>query len=78
MNERLNSNNLDSIINRVCGDCWRAGAESNWIKLEWWAHTFSMGICDFCKKEKYITSVRNFWYPDFNLLKEKKWIDKKK
>lgn len=33
--------------------------------------TWHLGICDFCKKEDYITQTRDFFHPDFSLLAKK-------
>jgi hypothetical protein len=74
----LNSINLSSPINQVCSECGiecnrvtcikKYGAEP--LKKCFDISTYHKGICDWCKKEKYITEVRDFFYPDFNLMKQ--------
>lgn len=77
MNKKLDSNNLNTTIHHVCSDCGieanrqtclkKYGAEP--LKKCFDVSTFHKGICDFCKKEKDITQTRDFFYPDFNLIK---------
>jgi len=73
---KLNSNNLDSKIYNVCDEC---GIEANRLtclkkygqepkKVKFSISTYHKGKCDFCGKIKMITQVRDFFYPDFNLL----------
>lgn len=33
--------------------------------------TCHLGICDICGKEKLVCHVRNFYYPNFNIIKTK-------
>jgi len=70
-NEKLNSNNIDTIIHNVCSECWikamKASYDNKWNKDEI-ISTYHLWICDFCKKKKGITETRDFWYPDFNLI----------
>lgn len=76
----LDSNNLETTIHNVCSDCWIAASKLTWKKKFPKARkpekycfdisTFHKWICDFCKKEKSITQTRDFFYPDFNLLKK--------
>lgn len=72
-------------INQVCYEC---GVTANVLtclkrfkappfKLKYEVSTYSNGRCDFCKKNKSITSVRDFYYPMFSLL-QKNWILKLK
>ena len=74
----LDSNNFKSPIRNVCSDC---GIEANRLtclkkygqeplKKAFNTSTFHKGICDFCKEEKSITEVRDFFYPDFSLMKQ--------
>ncbi len=77
---KLDSNDLNSTINDVCNKC---GIEANRLtclkkhgkepeQAKFIVSTYHKGICDFCGKKKYITEVRDFFYPDFNLIKKKK------
>lgn len=63
-------------INSVCFEC---GVSANVLtclkkykkrpnKLCFEISTYHIGKCDFCGEEKQITEVRDFFYPDFNLL----------
>lgn len=76
--QEYDSNNLNSKIHNVCSDC---GIEANRltcikkygsgpIKKCFDISTYHAGICDWCKEEKQITQVRDFFYPDFSLLNE--------
>lgn len=77
MKKILDSNNLKTTINQVCSDCWIKANEQTQIKKFWEikyptkfsVSTFHKWICDFCKEEKSITETRDFYYPDFNLIK---------
>lgn len=71
MKKKLNSNNIKSKIKKVCWDCWRVASQSNWYKLKNIVSTYYKWVCDFCWKEKHITWVRSFWYPDFNFKENK-------
>lgn len=42
------------------------------LKTKFAISTYHMGICDVCGKEKPITEARDFFYPDFDLLIQKK------
>ncbi len=75
--EILDSNNLKSSISHACSEC---GISANVLtclnrygqppfKLKYTISTFHTGICDYCKKEKDVTEVRDFFYPDFTFLK---------
>lgn len=77
MNEKLDSNNLKTEIHWVCSDC---GIEANRLtclkkygrepkKEAFSISTFHKGKCDFCGEIKDITQTRDFFYPDFNLIK---------
>ena len=75
----LDSNNLDTSINNVCKDCWIEANRLTCLKKYWkepiekcfTVSTYRMWICDFCKNHKFITSCRDFFYPDFGLLPSK-------
>lgn len=73
---KLDSNNLNTIIHQVCTEC---GIEANRLtclkrygneptKKCFEVSTYHTGICDFCKEEKPITQTRDFFYPDFSLI----------
>lgn len=74
--EKLNMENKE--IRQVCDECGieanrqtclkKYGAEPKKIKFD--CSTYHVGICDFCRKEKQITEVRDFFYPDFSLIKK--------
>ena len=61
----------------VCDDCGleanrltcleKYGAEP--LKKKFDISTYHTGICDVCGKEKSVTESRDFFYPNFNLLK---------
>jgi hypothetical protein len=63
-------------IHNVCNDCGieanrrtclkKYGAEP--LKRKYSLSTYHNGVCDWCKKEKQITEVRDFFYPDFSLM----------
>lgn len=38
--------------------------------------TYHRNKCDVCNEEKDVTEVRDFFYPDFSLLKKRKNKDK--
>ncbi len=63
-------------INLCCDDC---GIEANRLTcLKKYGHeplkkkfdcsTYHLGQCDKCKQEKWITEVRDFYHPDFDLI----------
>lgn len=72
----LDSNDTRSKIRHVCGECgisanvltclYRYGAPPK--QLASTVSTYHKGTCDFCKEEKNVTEVRDFFYPDFGLL----------
>ena len=72
------SNKSKSKIRTVCSDCGieanrltclkRHGAEPK--KKAFSVSTFHKGKCDWCNKEKMITEVRDFFYPEFGLMGE--------
>lgn len=74
----LDSNNLNTTINNVCDDCGleanrltclkKYGAEP--LKPKFDTSTYHEGICDFCRQLKLVTETRDFFYPDFNLMKK--------
>lgn len=64
-------------IENVCDKC---GIEANRLtclkkykkepfKEKYSCSTYHFGRCDFCGKETYITEVRDFFFPDFSLMK---------
>ena len=65
-------------INQVCDKC---GIEANRLtclkkygqepkKAKSFVSTYHKGICDCCGEKKMITEIRDFFYPDFNLLNQ--------
>ena len=80
------SNKLKSEINRVCAEC---GISANVLtclfkygkppkKLCFGISTYGNGKCDWCGKNKPVTQVRDFFYPDFFLLKKAEEIKTEK
>ena len=74
---KLDSNNIDTEIYHVCDDC---GIEANRLtclkkygqepkQIKFFCSTYHQGKCDFCGKIKPITETRDYFHPDFNLLK---------
>lgn len=72
-------------IHNVCDDC---GIMANTLtclvkycrpptKVKFDVSTYVKGICDCCKKEKFITQTRDFYHPDFELLNKFRFILKK-
>lgn len=39
-------------------------------KLAFDISTYHEGVCDFCRETKFVTEPRDFFYPDFELLKK--------
>lgn len=74
----MNSNKLGSKIKTVCYECGVAANVLTCLKkygkppmqLSFTCSTYHKGGCDFCKQVKQVTEVRDFFYPDFTLLKE--------
>lgn len=64
-------------IYKVCVECGVAANVLTCIKkygmppkkLCFDVSTFHTNTCDFCKQDKYVTEPRDFFYPDFKLLK---------
>lgn len=65
-------------IGTVCAEC---GISANVLtclkkygmppkKLAFDVSTSHEGKCDYCGETKYVTQVRDFFYPDFSLLKK--------
>lgn len=65
-------------VSQVCAEC---GISANVVtclkkygqspkKLAFTLSTSHKGKCDFCGEEKHITQVRDFFYPNFKLLKQ--------
>ena len=73
-----NNYDLNSKIRWVCYECGvsanvltcleRYGKRPN--KLAYTTSTYHEGECDYCKETKGVTEVRDFFHPDFNLLKK--------
>ena len=74
----LNSLNLKSTVFNVCSEC---GLEANRLtciqkygsppKIPCFeCSTFHMADCDSCGKHKWVTEVRDYFFPDFGLLSE--------
>lgn len=69
---------MNNEINTVCHQC---GVAANYLTC-WERYgsppkkdcydvsTVHIGICDFCNRETSVTQARDFFYPDFDLLKE--------
>lgn len=65
-------------INNVCAECGIAANVLTCLKrfgkrpneLSFTTSTFHRGVCDVCLEEKYVTEARDFYYPDFTLLKK--------
>lgn len=73
----LDSNSLDTKIHQVCHEC---GITANVLtclkkygmpplKLAFTLSTFHPGVCDYCHSMSDITETRDFFYPDFSLIK---------
>jgi hypothetical protein len=71
-------------INNVCAPC---GISANVLtclkrfrdrpsKLCFTVSTYHIAECDFCGKKTSVTEVRDFFYPDFELLVEAKNLKK--
>ena len=65
-------------INWVCGEC---GIKANYLtclvrygnkptKLCYDVSTSTIGKCNFCGEERMISPIRDFFYPEFELLKD--------
>ena len=70
----------------VCNEC---GVEANRLtclkkykkepkQKAFLCSTYHKGKCEICKKTKWVTEPRDFFYPDFNLLLKKMNVKKKK
>lgn len=82
----LDSNKLHSDIKHVCVSC---GISANVLtclyryaappkQLSFTVSTMHTGKCDWCREEKEITQVRDFFYPDFNILANAQKVNKKR
>lgn len=69
-------------MNKITHVCDKCGIEANKLtclkkygeepkKAKFDYSTYHMGKCDVCKELKMITEVRDFFYPDFELINEK-------
>ncbi len=85
--KELDSNNLESKINWVCQECWEEWSRETWKKrnprkpqpkIQFDLSTWHDNTCDVCWEKKSVTQPRDFFYPDFNLLKNKLWQKHKK
>lgn len=65
-------------INSVCYEC---GTTANALtclkrygnvskKLHYGISTMSNGVCDYCGKKGGVTSVRDYFFPDFELIQK--------
>jgi hypothetical protein len=69
-------------INQVCSDCGRAANYLTcWKKYGgsptkpcFDVSTYHLATCDFCGQKRHVTESRDFFYPDFELLR--KVVDK--
>lgn len=68
---------IENKIYNVCNDC---GIEANRLtclkkygkepkQSKFRISTYHKGRCDVCGKKKSVTEARDFFYPDFSLLK---------
>ncbi len=65
-------------IYQVCGDCVLEANRLTClkkygrvpIKPKYDGSTYQMGECDVCGRRTMITEARDFFYPDFSLLKK--------
>lgn len=74
---QLDSNDLKTEIHHVCAECGITANVSTCIqkygrppKKLALVSTFHEGTCDFCEEQKFVTEVRNFFYPDFGLIEK--------
>ena len=69
---------MKKVIYNVCDKC---GIEANRLtclkkygrepkQKKFLVSTYHKGICDVCGKKKFITELRDYFYPDFSLLKK--------
>lgn len=76
--KKIDSNQLNSEIRVVCAECGIAANVLNCLykygqppkKLCFGISTYHTAKCDWCKKRKPVTEVRDFFYPNFYLLKK--------
>jgi len=76
--KKLDSNNLKTTIHVVCSDCGKRANRATCLKKygaepkkeAFDISTLHVGKCDFCGEKKDITQTRDFFYPDFNLIKK--------
>lgn len=70
----------NNAISNVCDEC---GIEANRLtclkkygkepdQKKFLISTYHIGKCDCCEKKKFVTEARDFFYPDFSLLLNKK------
>ena len=65
-------------ISNVCRECGITANALTCLKkygrlskqLAYTLSTYHKGECDYCKEEKEITEVRDFFYPDFGLIQK--------
>ena len=85
MDKKLDSNNLDTTIHWACGECGISANVLTCLKrygkppkqLAFTCSTTHKGKCDFCGEEKDVTQARDYFYPDFSLLKRQRITIKK-
>ena len=64
-----------------CNVCYECGVTANVVtclvkyhnvpkKIHFTMSTYHEAKCDFCKKKKMVTETRDFFYPNFKLLKD--------
>lgn len=80
MKAELDSNDFETTIKNVCDECGvlanrltcekKLGKDFDLMKFKRKSgmSTYHRGICDYCKKETYITETRDFFYPNFDLI----------
>lgn len=72
---------MNESINKVC---WECGVSANVLtclklykapplKVAYTQSTWHPSVCDVCEKRKDVTEPRDFFYPNFSLLR-KNWI----
>ena len=51
--------------------CLKKHGKEPW-KIKFSCSTYHKGICDVCGEETAVTEARDYFYPDFSLLKNEK------
>lgn len=73
-------NMTNKSIRVCCRDCGVAASNATYMQKfgakpmnpSFSVSTYCNGTCDCCGKDKAVTEVRDFFYPDFSLIKKKK------